>query len=680
MKLLLLILIFFISRSLTSQIKNHVEWNYEINYKNDSIYEIKLKAVPENDWHFYSLTDKLNPLIISFKRNNNYELIGKIIEQPQPIKEYDEILETERTYQKKECTFSQFIKLKTNKNFNIEIDLEYQACYKNGMCVMETKNIQATIDIQKKTIPEKTITTDTSNIVEPPNNNISNNVKLTTNVQSNISEGKTNLLLFFFFSFLAGLAAIITPCVFPMIPMTVSFFLHNTENRKKAKFQAIVFGISIILIYTTIGTVVTITLGANFANFLSTHWLPNIFFFLIFMIFAASFFGMFDIVLPSSWITKIDSKSEKGGIVGSFFMAFTLVLVSFSCTGPIVGSILVKSAGGHILEPIIGMFGFSLAFAIPFTFFAFFPHLMQKLPKSGGWLNNVKITLGFLELALGLKFLSIVDQTYHWRILDREIYLSLWIIIFTLMGFYFLGKLKFPHDSEVKEIGFLRLILAIITFSFVVYMIPGLFGAPLKALSGYLPPQTTQDFDINEIVRQNIETYSKIFQADEKYNLCEKPKYSEFLHLPHGLKGYFDIEQAKECAKKLNKPIFIDFTGHGCVNCREMEIKVWSHPQVLKRLRENFIVTALYVDDKTILPENEWIISKIDGKVKKTLGQKYADFQISNFKVNAQPYYVIIDYKGNLLAQPKAYDLNVENFIRFLDEAYSNFKKIYNKQ
>ena len=440
--------------------------------------------------------------------------------------------------------------------------------------------------------------------------------------------------------------------------------------------EAIVYGLSIIVIYTVIGTLVAVTLGANFANFLSTHWIPNVFFFLVFIVFAASFLGMFEITLPSWLVNKADKQADKGGFTGAFFMAFTLVLVSFSCTGPIVGAILVKSAGGAILMPIIGMLGFSLAFALPFALFAFFPSWLAGLPKSGGWLNSVKVVLGYLELALGLKFLSIADQTYHWHILDREVYLAIWIVIFTLMGLYLLGKLKFNHDSDVPYIGVPRLILAIITFAFVVYMIPGMWGAPLKALSGYLPPQTSMDFDLNTIIREEVKAIVGTGGGQQiPTGLCEKPKYNEFLHLPHGLEGFFDYKQALECAKKLNKPIFIDFTGHGCVNCREMEANVWSDPQVLKRLRENFIVAALYVDDKTELPENEWITSKYDGKVKKTIGKKYADLQITGYNVNSQPYYVLLDTSGNLLIAPRAYDLNVDAFLKFLDTALKNFNK-----
>ncbi|MEI7661436.1 MAG: cytochrome c biogenesis protein CcdA, partial [Bacteroidota bacterium] len=485
-----------------------------------------------------------------------------------------------------------------------------------------------------------------------------------------------SLLWFFLISFLAGLAAIITPCVFPMIPMTVTFFMHDTTSKRKARLEAIVYGLSIIVIYTVIGTVVAITLGANFANFLSTHWIPNVFFFLIFMIFAASFLGMFEITLPSWIVNKADKQADKGGYSGAFFMAFTLVLVSFSCTGPIVGAILVKSVGGALVMPIIGMLGFSLAFALPFGLFAFFPSWLHGLPKSGGWLNSVKVVLGFLELALGLKFLSIADQTYHWHILDREVYLAFWIVIFFLMGLYLLGKLKFNHDSDLPYVSVPRIILSIIVFTFVVYMIPGMWGAPLKGLSGYLPPTTYQDFDVNAIVKSEVSAIGGGGGGSQpSASLCDVPRYGDFLKLPHGLEGYFDYKQALACAKKQNKPVFIDFTGHGCVNCRQMEANVWSDPQVLKRMRQNFIVTALYVDDKTDLPENEWITSNYDHKVKKTVGKKFADLQITRFNVNSQPYYVLLDTAGNLLTSPRAYDLDVNAFIKFLDAGTANFQK-----
>jgi thiol:disulfide interchange protein DsbD len=350
-------------------------------------------------------------------------------------------------------------------------------------------------------------------------------------------------------------------------------------------------------------------------------------------------------------------------------MAFTLVLVSFSCTCPIVGSILVEAAGGQVLKPIIGMFGFSLAFSIVFTLFAIFPEWMSNLPKSGGWLNSVKVVLGFLELALGLKFLSVADQVYHWGLLDRDIYLALWIVIFSLMGFYLLGKIRLPGDSESKSIGVPRLLLAIVTFSFVIYLIPGMFGAPLKALSGYLPPASSHDFDLVALSRSGQENVTLP-------ETCEAPLYADILpEIPHGLPGYYSYEQALECARNSNKPLFIDFTGHGCVNCREMEAYVWSDPGVLDRLKNDFIMVALYVDDKQTLPEEKWYESEFDGKVKKTIGKQNADFQITRFQNNAQPYYVILDQEENLLAEPMAYNKDVQEFTEFLDQAKKTYEK-----
>lgn len=397
---------------------------------------------------------------------------------------------------------------------------------------------------------------------------------------------------------------------------------------------------------------------------MATHWLPNTFIFILFVVFAISFLGAFEITVPSKFVNKIDAKAEQGGLIGIFFMAFTLALVSFSCTVPIVGSVLVLSAGGEIIKPIMGMLAFSLAFALPFTLFAIFPGWLKSLPKSGGWLNSVKVVLGFLELALALKFLSIADQAYHWHILDREVYLALWIVIFGLLGFYFLGKIRMPHDSKSEHTSISGLLMGIVTMSFVVYLIPGMWGAPLKALSGYLPPITSQDF----IAGSDSAAVSLMDNA-----ICETPKYAEDLHFPHGLQGYFDYDQALACAKQQNKPIFIDFTGHGCVNCREMEARVWSDPQVLNRLSSDYVLLALYVDDKMELPEAEWFESTYDGKMKKTLGKKNADFQISRFNNNAQPYYVILDTNGDLLVPPKAYDLNIANFVAFLDQAKQKF-------
>jgi len=669
-----------------SQVLTPVKWSFSVDQPKPGEATLLLIANIDPNWHLYSQDIPPNgpiPTSFRFNKSADYMLVGNVME-PKPIVENDPNFDMVLKYFSDKPVFRQKIKVLSSKDFSITGSLEFMCC-DDKQCI-PPEEVEFSFNIKGNPVTTVTnVTNDTAKTIQAVIvKNFDSLQKQADDKILRTTEADTaadkSLLWFFIISFLAGLAAIVTPCVFPMIPMTVTFFMHDTTSKRKARFEAIVYGLSIVVIYTVIGTIVAVTLGANFANFLSTHWLPNVFFFLIFVVFAASFLGMFEITLPGWLVNKADKKADKGGYTGAFFMAFTLVLVSFSCTGPIVGAILVKSAGGAVLMPIIGMLGFSLAFALPFALFAFFPSWLAGLPKSGGWLNSVKVVLGFLELALGLKFLSIADQTYHWGILDREVYLAFWIVIFTLMGFYLLGKLKFNHDSDLPFISVPRITLAIITFAFVIYMIPGMWGAPLKALSGYLPPQTSMDFDLNTIIQREIrQVNAGGGLVTPETTLCGKSKYSDFLHLPHGLEGYFDYKQALGCAKKLNKPIFIDFTGHGCVNCREMEANVWSDPQVLQRLREKYIVTALYVDDKTDLPENEWVTSKYDGKVKKTIGKKYADFQISRFNVNSQPYYVLLDTSGNLLTTPRAYDKNVEAFIKFLDTGLANFAKQQNK-
>ncbi|MFR1289660.1 MAG: protein-disulfide reductase DsbD family protein [Alistipes finegoldii] len=475
-----------------------------------------------------------------------------------------------------------------------------------------------------------------------------------------------------------GFAALLTPCVFPMVPMTVSFFMKGEGGPARGRFRAAMYGFFIVALYTLpIAAIIVITriLGgdtvtADIFNWLATHWLPNILFFLVFMVFAASFFGAFEITMPSWMVNKTDAKADSKGLAGIFFMALTLVLVSFSCTGPIVGSVLIKSTSGEFWSPIVTMLAFSVAFALPFTIFAFFPSMLKKLPKSGGWLNSVKVVLGFIEVALGMKFLSVADQTYHWGLLDREIYLAVWIVTFSLLGLYLLGKIKFAHDSDMPYLGVGRLALAIITFSFVVYLIPGMWGAPLKGLSGYLPPLHTQDFVIGQVGSAAASGEpGMLLTADGK-----KPKHSDFLHLPHGLEGFFDLQEAEAYAAKVDKPLFIDFTGHGCVNCREMEARVWSDPQVLDILRRDYVIAALYSDDKKVLPENEWVTAD-SGKVLKSLGKINSYYALKTYGVNAQPYYVLQGRDGKTLVPPRGYDLNVENFVQFLRSGVEAYKK-----
>ncbi len=645
-----------------AQIMEPVTWSNEIKQINEHEFDLIFSATIEDGWHLYGKDLPSGgplPTEIIYTSMEGFELVGEIIESPEPTEEMDPIFDMLVKFHSFEATFTQRIKVTGDLPVKIAGELSWQTC-DDETCVPGYEDFEFTAGQATDQVSTETATVDKEK-----------NRKIDPRAPVDLSS--RSLWGLFFIAFLAGLVALLTPCVFPMIPMTVSFFMHGGKNKRKSLFEALFFGASIIAIYTIIGTLVAVLFGPGVANFLSTHWIPNVLFFLIFVFFAAWFFGMFEITLPNWMISRSDKQVDKGGFGGPFFMAFTLVLVSFSCTGPIVGTILVESAGGALLEPIIGMLGFSVAFALPFTLFAIFPSWLTNMPKSGGWLNSVKVVLGFIELALGLKFLSVADQTYHWGILDREVYLALWIVIFTLMGFYLLGKIKFKLDSPVSFVSVPRLMLVIVTFSFVVYMIPGMFGAPLKALSGYMPPMSTHDFDLHEIIRNNAGSATMADDSDQA--ICEKPKYGEYLHLPHGLEGYFDYDQALSCAKNLNKPVFIDFTGHGCVNCREMEANVWSDPRVLKRLREDFVIVALYVDDKKIkLPEEEWVTSSYDGKVKKTLGRKYQDFQITRFNQNSQPLYVLLDTNGELLVPPRAYDLDIEAFIDFLDSGIDAFK------
>ncbi len=694
-----------------AQVEQPVKWKYTVTKVSDT--EVSLNAIASIDdkWHLYGqFFDEGGPVRMqfTFKDSPNYEKIGKVSEWPKPHIEHDDIFDIDIQFFEKKVTFSQKIKILSEKDFTVEGELFGQACIE--MCVLvsdefefkvkgvpgagtpKTQEVPETSENTVKdtvaitdTVAKSDIITEKDSLITPKKEGeyiLSERPKTTPHIikENAGSSEKDNTSLFWFFiiAFGFGLTALITPCVFPMIPMTVSFFMHGNKDKTKGKMQAIIYGISIIVIYTLpIALVIGIStalggdsISGDFANWLSTHWIPNIFFFLIFVIFAASFFGMFEIQLPNRLISKSDEKADKGGLLGVFFMAFTLVLVSFSCTGPIVGGILIESTqGGTFIKPIIGMLGFSAGVALPFTMFAIFPNMLQKLPKSGGWLNSVKVVLGFIELALGLKFLSIADQTYHWGILDREIYLALWIVIFSLLGVYLLGKLTFSHDSKVPFLKVPRLIFAIITFSFVIYLIPGMIGAPLKALSGYLPPKATMDFDLE-----------KAISGEAKGNICKKPTYDDKLHLPNGFMGYFDYYEAYQCSKELNKPIFIDFTGHGCVNCREMEANVWSDPRVKEILQEEYIILAMYVDDKDItVNEKYWFTSEYDKKVKKTLGKQNADIQIVNFNKNSQPYYVLTNCKGDVLAEPRAYNLDINEFVKFLKKGVKEFKKLNKK-
>lgn len=636
----------------------------------------------QKDWYMYSsdFSESVGPTVarFDFEKHPSYQLVGKL----KPVgnhKHFDEVFEGEVSTFTGKAEFRQKVKI-LKANPVIKVALEFQECSQiTGMCVLfddeiVIKNIKVLDDKgASNTTPtaEPSVDTATTNVVSiatdtTPKAVIQSDDKVAPKTNSVSGGDQKSMLAFLIFAFFGGLVAVVTPCVFPMLPMTVTFFTKRSETRGLALKRAFGFGLSIVGIYASLGVIFGVFgLGEDFGNALSTHWLPNILFFVIFIVFAASFLGMFEITLPHQFVNQVDSKSSMGSFLGVFFMAFTLVLVSFSCTGPIVGSLLIEAVGGQFLKPALGMAAFGAGLAAPFTLFAIFPSWLQNLPKSGGWLNSVKVVLGFLELALAFKFLSIPDQTYHWGLLDREIYIAIWIVVFFLLGLYLLGKLRFAHDDEVTSISVPRLFLAIATFTFVLYLFPGLFGAPLKAISGYLPPQETLDFDLSK---------RSSHSSQKSSDFPEKVRFDDvFKPLPHELNGFYDYKEALAYSKKVNKPIFIDFTGHGCVNCREMEANVWSDPAVLKRLQEDFVVLALYVDDKTELPKEEWYVSTRDNKEKKTIGKQNADLQITKYNANAQPYYVIIDQNEKTLVEPKAYDLNVQNFVNFLDAGKAAF-------
>lgn len=690
--LLLLLLFSFSSSAVFAQLKKEPVWKIVSGKPNVKIGDevaILLTSVIEKDWYMYSndFDPNLGPIAAEFtwKKDPSYMLVGKT----KPIgshKHYEDVWKGTVSVMKGTARFVQNIRLLSAKP-NVKVGIYFQECSEvTGMCMppyeqeYELKGLQVTASSKiplSETIPqilEASTETKPAKIVAKASadNHNDTNIKETSKIKINAvaisAIGEDGFFSFLIIAFLGGLVAVITPCVFPMLPMTVSFFTKKSNTRSQGISRAFTFGLSIVGIYASLGLIFAFFgLGPDFGNWLSTHWLPNVLFFIIFLVFAASFLGMFEITLPHRFVNKVDSKSSMGNFMGIFFMAFTLALVSFSCTGPVVGSLLIEAVGGKFLKPLLGMASFGFGLALPFTLFAIFPSWLQNLPKSGGWLNSVKVVLGFVEIAFAFKFLSTADVVYHWGILDREIYLTIWIVIAILLGMYLLGKLKFSHDSDMPYIGVPRFGLAIVSFCFAVYMIPGLFGAPLKALSGLLPPMSTQDFILN--------TANNIATTQQSNHSTIKAKHAEFLELPHGLSGYFDYNEALAASKATGKPIFVDFTGHACVNCRKMEEYVWAKPEVLKRLQNDFIMLSLFADERKELPENEWYISPRDKKVKKTIGEQNQDLQISKYHFSAQPQYVVIDANEKQLSGPRFYDTDEAAFVKFLDDGKMAFSK-----
>jgi thiol:disulfide interchange protein len=648
--------ILLIAFSANSQIYDPVTWDFSYEKKSENSYELVFNAEIEKGSHIYALEiPEGGPIATSFTINSptGFILDGKPYEVSKPEEVFDEAFGFKIKSFSDKVEFRQKITSQSS-SFTVTGLVNYMSC--NNTTCSPPKDVEFSIKIGEQVNEVTAVSNGSQNIV------------------SETSKGGKGLLKFFLLSLLAGFAGILTPCVFPMIPMTVAFFSQGSENRTKSVVKALIFGVSIVLIYSLLGIIVSLTsAGAGFANTLSTHWIPNLLFFALFVLFAISFFGAFEIVLPNKWVSGADSKVDKGGRIAAFFMGLTTVIVSFSCTGPIVGALLVEAASGDVLRPTIGMLGFGLAFALPFTIFALFPSVMNKMPKSGGWLNSVKVVLGFIMLAFSLKFLMTIDSVYSFNILSRDIYLAIWIVIFTLMGLYLMGKIKFNHDSDLPYIGTFRLFLIIAVFSFVVYLIPGLFGAPLKGLSALLPSPETSKFNLTMIMPVNTAQSSPAASSVFSSELCSNPLYDDIFDMPLGLKGYYDYEQGLKCAKEQGKPVLLDFKGHACANCKLMEAKVWSEPEILRRLRDNFVIIGLYVDDRTLLPETEWITSAIDGKIKKTIGKINEDLEISKFKTNALPLYVITDHEGNPLNKPMPTNMNVEEYKKWLDEGIELF-------
>jgi len=644
-----------------------VKWEFKTEVINDSVAELQFVATIKDKWHLYSQfhTGMEIPLSFEFKTSKNYKRMGKVWE-PKAMEHFDPVFEDTSLIFVKKVTFKQKIQVFSNEPFTVQGELGGQACI-DGRCVAIDQDFAFSVPgferVKEEDIVEE-VETEENNLTE-----IEETEDFTVVHEDIEHHSEHPLLIFFLLAFLGGLAGLAMPCVFPMIPMTISYFL---KMQKRAKGYALFFGISIVIIFLLLGILLSVIFGPDFANIISTHWIPNILFAAIFVVFAISLFGYFEIALPSSWINKSAKMENRGGLIGVFFMALTLVLVSFSCTLPIAGAVALNSADGSFLKPIIGMLGFSLGIAVPFTLFAFFPGILKTMPKSGGWMNTMKVMLAFVELAFALKFLNVPDQTYGWRILDREIYLAFWIVIFTMMGLYLIGKIRFPHDDEMPvQKSWFRYILAIFTFTFVVYLIPGMFGAPLKAISGWLPPMPTQDFDVSKIVREETANFTTVSNDKEEW---EKPRYADKLHLPHGIFGYFDLDQAQRVAKKVNRPLFIDFTGHGCVNCRNVEAAVWSDTRVRAKFADNFVVVAQYVDDKVVKLHPEDYITDNNGNTITMLGKKAMFYEQNRYKENSQPCYIIADTDGNILVGPIYYELNVEKYLEFLEEGVRVFE------
>lgn len=674
--------------TLNSQVLEPVTWSFRSEKTGDNTFELVMTAELDKDWHLYAMDIEPGgpiPTSFTFEPGAGFTLSGKTVEVSKPEVKYDNSFSMNIGMHSEKAEFRQKVTV-TQSPVTVKGYVTFMSC-DDKQC-LPPSDVEFAFELKGAATSAAAVgvqKTDTEAAGETVQLEAAGNLEIATAQSGTIGqispEGTPvekpgrGFLKFFLLSMLAGFAGILTPCVFPMIPMTVAFFSQGSEKRGSAIGKAFIFGFTIVLLYSSLGIIVSLTsAGAGFANTLSTHWIPNLLFFILFLVFAASFFGAFEIVLPARWVSSTDSKVDRGGALAAFFLGLTTVLVSFSCTGPIVGALLVEAASGDVLRPTIGMFGFGLAFALPFTLFALFPSWMNKMPKSGGWLNSVKVVLGFIILAFSLKFASVIDTVYGLGILSRDIFLAIWIVLFFLMGLYLMGKIKFSHDSDLPHIGLFRLVLIITSFTFAIYLVPGLFGAPLTRISSLLPPRETSGFNLLKAISENRGGGTAV-TIPEWSAVCGTPKYSDFLHFDYGLQGYFDLEEALACAAQLDKPVLIDFKGHACANCKEMDARVWSDPVVQQRISENFVLVGLYIDDRTKLPDSEIFVSEVDGKEKKTLGKKNEDIEISMFKTNSMPLYAIVDLNGKPLIETRGTDFDIQAYIDWLDrgaEAYRN--------
>ena len=666
-----------------AQIMDPVKWSFQVKELNGNESELIFTAQLDEGWHLYSQhTDPMGPIGISFEftPSKDYALKGKVSE-PKPHEEFDKDFNcTVRSFSGR-VVFRQKIERLSQKDFKVKGTYSYQLC-NNGSCIAPddrdfTFSVKGAEMVQSNDMnPEEMPAADTATEKLQENEAVVDTIVPAVADTEGQPEGKKqSLIVVFLLALLGGILTMFTPCVFPMIPMTVNFFMNSTDNKRASRRQAWFFGFSIVFLFAVLGAILTLIFGPEALYFIGTHWVPNLLFFIIFLIFSLSFFGLFEIKMPEKWINKSDEQADKGGLLAPFFIALTTVLVSFSCTGPILGAALVSLSTSTTDRwvSLITMLGFGIGFAAPFTLLAMFPSVLKNM-KSGGWLNTVKVVFAFLELAFGLKFLSMADLYCNWGLLDRETYLALWIVIFGLMGIYLLGKLKFKGDEDLQHIGVVRLFLAIIDLAFVVYMIPGLWGAPLKAISGFLPPMETQDFNIERSIEEHGSTIA--YTPGAATEDLGTRKYADKLHMPSGFNGFFDLNEAKAYAKQVGKPVFIDFTGKTCANCREMEHYVWADKEVKELLTTKFVMCGLYVDENTIdLPEEEWVTDD-NGRVLKTLGRRNLYYEKSMYNMNAQPYYVIIDADGKVLTKENyKYDRDVQKFVNYLNEGLSNYNK-----